>query len=175
MQNIFSYPLIVDELSAGEKRYNISATAEQCDCISEALQIPAIKKLNAVIYIKLSLKEHKLNVWGDVKSSLTLESVISLEKFDKNLNVNFELLFDTKMTRDEQKILEETTDNVPDIITGGKIDLADIIIEQIALNLDDHPRKHGEKFSFSPEFDPKEPIYENPFKVLEKLKKINKP
>ena len=60
---------------------------------------------------------------------------------------------------------------MPEVVIGGKIDLGDIAIEQIALRLDDYPRKEGEEFSFISEFDEEDDVKNNPFAVLAKLKK----
>ena len=49
--------------------------------------------------------------------------------------------------------------------------LADIAIEQIALNLEDYPRAEGEVFDGALYGDSEEPKKENPFAVLAKLKK----
>ena len=62
-------------------------------------------------------------------------------------------------------------DDVPDIVKEGKIDLAAIAMEQIAIVLDDFPRKEGETFQFASEFDEETTKLANPFSVLEKLKK----
>ena len=60
---------------------------------------------------------------------------------------------------------------MPDIIENGCINLADIAIEQIALNLEDYPRAEGEVFDGALYGDSEEPKKENPFAVLAKLKK----
>ena len=54
----------------------------------------------------------------------------------------------------------------------GQIDLEQIAVEQIALAMEDYPRKEGEVFSWKSEFDPQDDERRNPFKILEKLKKI---
>ena len=60
---------------------------------------------------------------------------------------------------------------MPDVVIGGQIDLGDIVIEQIALKLDDYPRKPGEVFCFESEFDEDDESANNPFAALAKLKK----
>ena len=62
-------------------------------------------------------------------------------------------------------------DEIPDIVTNGEINLADIVMEQIALVLDDFPRKEGEIFKFQTEFDEETTQAQNPSAVLAKLKK----
>ena len=59
--------------------------------------------------------------------------------------------------------------DIPDIVTNGEINLADIAIEQLALILDDYPRKEGEEFEEI--IEDISPIRNNPFAVLESLKK----
>ena len=74
-------------------------------------------------------------------------SVISLEPFDKDYTAEFNLTFDTNATYEEvYGEDDDIEDDVPDIVYDGKIDLGDIAIEQIALVMEDHPRKDGEVF-----------------------------
>ena len=74
-----------------------------------------------------------------------------------------------KPRRKEEEISFE--DDLPDIVIDGQIDLGQIAIEQIALAMEDYPRKEGEVFSWKSEFDPQDDERRNPFKILEKLKK----
>ena len=60
---------------------------------------------------------------------------------------------------------------MPDIIIGGKLDLGQVAIEQVALVMEDNPRKEGEVFTFKSEFDEEDTEKLNPFNVLKKLKK----
>ena len=171
MQNIFSYPLIVEDISPQEKKYTLKASKEDLAYLKEALKIPDVKSFEAVIFTKLHKKEHRLEVWGKIKTCLELQSVVSLDYFSKSYEPEFKLNFNTKMSYKEQKELEKTgMENIPDIIINGKIDLVDIAIEQIALNIEDYPRKAGETFVYKQEFDPNSDR-KNPFEVLAKLKK----
>ena len=80
--------------------------------------------------------------------------------------------FDTKMTQADIKELDfDLNDDVPDILDNGQIDLASIAMEQLALEIDDFPRKEGEVFSFKSEFDEETTLASNPFAVLKKIKK----
>lgn len=170
MQREFSYPIQIDELGQGEQSYKLSADKEQLKMLAEVLQIPAVNSFAADIKLKFQKKQGKLDVWGTVKANLGLISVISLEPFDKDYTADFKLLFDTNAKyEDVYQDDEDINLDVPDIIIGGKIDLADIAIEQLALVMEDHPRKEGETFEAIIEDD--SPIRNNPFAVLEKLKK----
>ena len=172
MQKDFSYPLNIEDLNQQEQHYKLKANNEQLRTLCDILQVEDIKKFEADIFLKLNLKQHKLDLWGNISAIVELKSVVSLENFEKDYNVDFNYCFDTKATYKDIKELEPSIyDDVPDVIDNGKIDLANIAIEQLALQLDDYPRKDGEKFEFVSEFDEETTKQANPFAILEKLKK----
>lgn len=172
MQNLFSYPLKIDDLSSAPRKYKLKAEGKQLDYITEVLKVVSTKKFEADLNVKLTSKEHILKVSGKVKAELELMSVISLENFVKTYEPEFEIIFDTELTPKElQEMNFEFEDDVPDVIINGEIDLAEIAMEQIALVIDDFPRREGEVFEFKSEFDEETTQKANPFAVLAKLKK----
>lgn len=172
MQKNFSYPLTVEDIAPAEKKYSLAANGKDLEFLAEVLKVPAVKAFSAEIYTKLIKKEHKLLVWGSVKAELELQSVISLEYFAKTYEPEFSVWYDTQATYNSLREMEyDLEDDVPDLIVDGKIDLGQIAIEQLALVLEDYPRREGEVFEFAAEFDPNEKNTENPFSVLAKLKK----
>ena len=172
MQKLFSYPIEVDGLSSSVKKYQTTASAKDLVYLTEVLKVPAVKSSTAEIWLKHNRRDHTLDVTGKVKAELELTSVISLENFDKVYEGDFALHYDTKATYKDIRDMEpEFDDDVPDIVEDGKIDLGDIIIEQVALMIEDYPRKDGEVFVFESEFDAETTEAMNPFNVLKKLKK----
>lgn len=172
MQNLFSYPLDVDELTPAEKLYHLKAASQNLPYIRDILKIDDVKSFEAEIHVKPERKQHLIKVWGTARAELEQTSVISLEKFVKPYETDFEVTFDTKLTPAElREMAFEFDDEVPDIITDGKIDLAAVAMEQIALIIDDFPRREGEIFEFKSEFDEETTQRANPFNVLAKLKK----
>lgn len=172
MQNLFSYPLVVDELTAAAKKYHIAAKKDELPYVTEVLKVNGVKSLNADINVKLNKKEHQIKVWGSARAEIEQTSVISLENFVKPYQTDFEMTYDTELTPKELHNMEfEFEDEVPDLVIDGKINLADIAMEQIALVLDDFPRMEGETFEFQSEFDEETTSAQNPFAVLAKLKK----
>lgn len=170
MQKDFSYPLQIDEIGQGEQNYKLIATKEELEFLKEVLKLPAVHSFSADIKLKSRKKQSKLEVKGTVKSNVGLISVISLEPFDKEYEADFEVIYDTSASYDDIKELDvDIMADVPDIVIDGKINLADIAIEQLALVLDDYPRKEGEQFDNIIEDSSK--IVNNPFAVLETLKK----
>lgn len=172
MQKKFSYPLKIDELNQNQYRFEINADQDELTDIAEILKVEEAEKFAAEIFLKRNIKEHSLKVWGTVNAQLMLQSVISLENFLQEYNVPFTLTYDTTATYQDIKEMETgINDEVPDIIENGEINLADIALEQIALNMEDYPRAKGEIFDFNQYLKQEETSKENPFAVLQKLKK----
>lgn len=170
MQKEFSYPLKIDELGQGEQRYNISADKAQLETLSEILQVPSVNSFHADIKLNFQKKKGVLDVSGRVQAELGLISVISLTPFNKEYTTDFKLTYDTNATYEDIYADDEDIKlDVPDIVIGGKINLADIAIEQLALVMEDYPRQDGE--TFEAVIEDNSPVRENPFAVLEKLKK----
>ena len=94
------------------------------------------------------------------------------ENFVKRYENVFRYYYDTQATYKDIRELEAgINDEIPDIIENGTIDLGNIAIEQLALVMEDYPRQEGEEFVFESEFDEETNRENNPFKILEKLKK----
>lgn len=170
MQKDFSYPLKIEDINQGEQEYKLLADKAQLETLREILQVPAVNYFAADIKLKFQKKRGILDVSGQVRAGLGLISVISLEPFDRDYKTDFTLTYDTNATYEQIREMDEGIEtDVPDIVIGGKIDLGDIAIEQLALVMEDHPRKEGEEFS--PQIEDDAPLRENPFAVLSKLKK----
>ena len=93
MQNFFSYQITVDDLPQAEQHYHLKADVEDLNKIKEILKVPSVKSFSSDIYLKFNQRQHLLKVWGTVDALLTLESVVSLELFDKEYNAEFELKY----------------------------------------------------------------------------------
>lgn len=172
MQKNFSRPLKIDDLPQSEQHYHLEATLKDCKMLAEVLKVPEVAAVKADIRLKYTHADHRLDVNGHVFAALKLESVVSLELFDESYDFDFSLCYDTAATYDSQREeAEDWTTELPDVVIGGQIDLGDIVIEQIALKLDDYPRKQGEVFCFESEFDEDDESANNPFAALAKLKK----
>lgn len=175
MQKKFSYPVKIDELNQREYVFRLNADDDEKADIKEILQVDGVRKFVAEIHLKLNLRDHILQLWGHVRAHLELKSVVSLENFMKKYTSDFQLTYDTKATyNDIRDMSDSINDDVPDIIENGQINLADVALEQIALQMEDHPRAEGEVFDFSTYVDTAEMKandVENPFAVLAKLKK----
>lgn len=172
MQKIFSYPLTIDELNQNQRKFILSADTDELADIKQILQVEDVKSFYAEIFLKMQNKEHLLHVWGSVNAELVIKSVITLENFAQTVATPFEIFYDTQATyKDIRELEAQNRTDIPDIIENGTINLADIAIEQVALQLDDYPRAAGEVFDFAQFSTATAAPEENPFTILQKLKK----
>ena len=172
MQKKFSYPIKIDELKQNEYAFVLQAAADELVDICTVLQVEKVHYFKAEMKLRYNQREHILKVWGNVAAELELKSVISLENFLQKYDIPFELFFDTKATyRDICEIGSDINVDVPDIAENGEINLADIAMEQVALQIDDYPRAEGEVFEYQGKINDERENRENPFAVLQKLKK----
>lgn len=172
MQKKFSYPIKIDELKQSEYTFVLDADKDELVDICSVLQVENVLQFRSSIKLKYNQREHLLKVWGHVAAELELKSVISLENFEQKYDVPFELYFDTKATyHDIKELGADINADIPDIVENGTINLADIAMEQIALQIDDYPRAKGEVFEYRCVGADAPVEKENPFAILQKLKK----
>jgi uncharacterized metal-binding protein YceD (DUF177 family) len=172
MQKKFSYPIKIDELKQTEYTFVLEADKDELVDICSVLQVENVLQFKSTVKLKYNQREHLLKVWGHVAAELELKSVISLENFIEKYAVPFELYFDTKATyRDIKELGADINADIPDIVENGTINLADICLEQIALQIDNYPRAKGEVFEYQCVGADAQIEKENPFAVLQKLKK----
>ena len=106
MQNLFSYPLKLEDMSPSTQKYKLKATPKELEYITEIMKVPSVKSFNAEINVKLLKREHIVEVSGFVDADVEQISVISLENFVKPYHSDFSLRFDTKMTPKDLKEMD---------------------------------------------------------------------
>lgn len=174
MQNNFSYPLKLEDMSASTKHYEFQATSSELQYIAEILKVPSIKSFKTILDVTFDKPQHMARIKGKIDAAVEQISVISLNQFTRKYQINFARNYDTKLSSAQQRELEEFEDinaDIPDVMENGQIDLKAISMEELALELDDFPKQKGETFNFAPDFDTEADKPQNPFAVLEKLKK----
>ena len=100
MQNLFSYPLKVEDMGSGSKKYQLKASSEQLKYVAEVLKLDNILRFESDIEVSFLRKNHKINIKGSLVADVEETSVISLEKFIKTYTPNFEIVFDTELTEE---------------------------------------------------------------------------
>lgn len=113
------------------------ATPAQCAKIAERFEIPKVKHLSASV--QALLDGDLVRVTGHLKAQLERTCVVTLETFNEDLDTDFEALF----SEDVPLIKEGEMKDDIEPIDRGRLDIFDIVAEQVGLNMNPFPRKPG--------------------------------
>lgn len=134
----------VERLGREPMTFDIQATEEECDALATALDIRGLSDVAAKGSLLREGANGQVAVSGRVAATAVQACVVTLEPVSQTIDEEFTVFY----TFDPQDIVVEETEKVvgldepdpPVLITGGRIDLAEVIQEQIALALDPYPR-----------------------------------
>jgi uncharacterized metal-binding protein YceD (DUF177 family) len=192
VHSAFSRPLKVEEVPPEGMVVTISATEAELRAIAAQDGLEGLAKLEGALHIE---PWHKggLAVTGEMRARVTQICVVTLEAFDSEIVEPIDVKFAAAAAPDlpptvagrlkraprsrSAPRLEEPlpgtaaleTDDPPDPIIAGRIDLGALVTEFLALSLDPYPRKPGVEFEDAPTA-PDDRLEESPFAKLAALK-----
>ncbi|MEM9840113.1 MAG: DUF177 domain-containing protein [Pseudomonadota bacterium] len=106
-----------------------------------------------------------VRVAGLLEADLGRECVVSLEPMREVIAENFAVEYTTEPAEEPEGETEADLD-APEPIQGDTLDLGQVLVEQLVLAMDPHPRKEGAE----PPEDPGRKPESSPFDVLKSLK-----
>lgn len=149
---------------------SVSARPEEISAIARYLELQGVKSLKG---------EFAINRWrgkgarlvGSLIADVVQTCVVTLDPVDAHIEANFERQFLppdklSAVLKEETEVFVDPTAEDPPERLGHEIDLGEILIEELALNLDPYPRKPGVAFEGEAVAEPSA----KPFAVLAKLK-----
>ncbi len=172
----YSYPVDITQLPANGRDYKISADAAERAQVSAWLGLSDLTRLDAVITIAPATGG-LITVKGALNADVVQQCVVSLAPVTATISEDFDLAFSRgkKPHKDEEELEISTDDDEPDVLTGDQIDLAELLVEQLALFIDPYPRVPGAVFKNPLKGgDEPEKATVSPFAALAKLKTNNK-
>ena len=113
------------------------ATQDQCAKIAERFEIPAVENLSA--HVNALIDGDLIRVSGHIRANLKRICVVSLDPFKEDLDTDFEALFAEDVPLIKDGAMEEDIEP----IDRGRLDVFDIVAEQVGLNMNPFPRKPG--------------------------------
>ncbi len=123
-------------------------------------------------------------VQGSVQSGFSQMCVATLEPFDNSLKVDLRRTFVPEsegrrfspVIDDGEIVLDPEDDDLPDIVSGGKVNLWDVVLEELNLEIDPYPRSPGAGDIVVAEGEqPENEATHRPFEGLEGLLTEKKP
>jgi len=149
----FSRLVKVDALPADGLSQTIEANPEERAALAALNRLPAIASLTAGFTVRRSGRGGA-RVTGEVHAEVTQLCVVSLEPFaatvDEPIDVRFAPAKAVEAARrvkeDGAEMVEVGSEDPPEPIVDGGIDLGALAAEFLALGLDPYPRKPGVAF-----------------------------
>jgi uncharacterized metal-binding protein YceD (DUF177 family) len=158
----FSRLAQVDDIPKEGITFAVEANAVEREALACRFGAVAIESLKAEISLHPKQGRGCWQVEGRVRGQVVQECVVTLNPVRTESDFAFERRYVTNIrggTREEfgregDAVLALDQEDVPEILTGGVIDLGEIVAEEFALSLDPFPRAAGVVFNgYSTEAD----------------------
>lgn len=144
-ESSFSRLYDIEGLGRELVRIEIDPTEAEKKLLRDRLNIRDVKFLHADAQLQRQGKTALIDVHVAYKAIVTQTCVATLKPVDQEIEEEFSVTFsdsdDVEATPEGVEIVHTLEDSEPpDMIVGGKIDVAEILAEFIALALDPYPR-----------------------------------
>ncbi|GGY49051.1 YceD family protein [Parvularcula lutaonensis] len=157
------HPIALSDLDSDAKHVSITASEADRRLLAERYDVTDVIALKG----DMDVTRHGslVRVAGSIEAELGRTCVVSLEPMRETIAENFAVDFTTEFSETEEEEVEADLD-APEPLKGDHIDLGDVLLEQLVLAMDPHPRKEGAE---APK-DPGAGKESSPFDVLKGLK-----
>lgn len=179
----FSRGLKLIDIPNGVSNRDITANATECSAIADRLGLDALQALSANFTVVRPQDGQVIHIDGRLEANIRQICVVTLEPFESDVIDTFSASFTTQRVAVDdgaEVIVDALTDDPPEPIDGGRIDLGELVVQHLSLALDPFPRRPDLPVD-SPAYDAaetgdvsdeNEPLgQDNPFAVLEQWKR----
>jgi uncharacterized metal-binding protein YceD (DUF177 family) len=169
----FSRPQRVDRIPAKGLHLSITAEAAEREQLARELDLLGLDSLAAELHLTPVGRTGVVRVNGRLTASLTQRCGVTLGPVPGTIDEAFELSFAPPESGDDEGLELEITydsEDPPDPIIDGAIDLGHVVVEHLALALDPFPRAEGAVFTPVDEAAPEPDDKPNPFAVLARFR-----
>lgn len=158
-----SHRIPLAELDGEAKHVSLKVSDEDRKALAERYDVRSVEALSG----DMDVTRHGtlVRVAGSIEADLGRTCVVSLEPMRETIDENFAVEFTTEFSETDEEEVEADLD-APEPLKGDAIDLGEVLLEQLVLAMDPHPRKEG---AVAPE-DPGAGKESSPFDVLKGLK-----
>lgn len=176
----FSRPIDVASLPAEGRAFAIEASASECARVAARLGVPAVESLHAEGTVRPQGRVGVVRLAGTLSARLRQICVVTLEPFDMTVSAALERLYDESIgdewadAEDDQGqlVVGVSEEAFSEPLVDAHIDAGEAAVEQLALELDPHPRKPGATFAAAIDGNPADPpVPPSPFAKLASLRR----
>lgn len=127
--------VFLGEISAHPWQDKLVASPAQCEKIAHRFDIPQVKEVTALV--KAEMDGDLVRVSGHLWATMERMCVVSLDLFEDKIDEDFEALFCENATLIKEGEMEDDIEP----IDRGRLDIFDIVAEQVGLLLNPFPKK----------------------------------
>jgi len=168
----------IDKLGAQLYSQDIKANADELRALTQRLKVDEVENVSADVSVQLMASGDVL-VKASFQARVTQTCGVTLEPIVSDISSDFKVTYTesgmlSEASEEEEIVGLDDDFDPPEALVDGKIDIAEAVVEHLALELDPFPRVKGATFDgyTSGSWTENEPITEkkNPFEVLAQLK-----
>ena len=179
----FSYLVEVEALPKAGRTCELSASAEECSAVAKRLGLLHLETLSASLKLARTAGGY-ISVTGYFDAQLSQACVVTLEPVKENVHESVAMTFmvapdlrtGKARNRGTETIVSVSDDDPPELVIEDRIDLGELVVEQLVLAMNPYPRADGARFdaqSWGSKGEEEAESPANPFAALEKLKKTH--
>lgn len=167
----FSRPIRAEQVPMAGAEHRIEASEGERRALAERFGILAVNRLTATVRLKPLRGGELIRVSGTLSAEVVQACVVTLEPVPGAVEEDFHVTFGPDAGDEGEEIdISLDDEDVPDPMTGGIIDIGEVVSEHLALGLDPFPRKPGARLS-KPRAEAMDTDEKpSPFAVLERLR-----
>jgi uncharacterized metal-binding protein YceD (DUF177 family) len=168
----FSYSVVVRDIPIEGRRYAVEADQGERRWLADTLAIPEVLSLAAEIEIR-PIRGQAFSVRGNLNAVVVQSDVVTLDPVTQEVHEEIDVTLmpaeSAPRARGPELLVDMEEADGPDLYHNGRIDLAVIATEHLALGLDPYPKAPDTAFAGYVEDDPA--AAPSPFAALAGLKK----
>lgn len=144
----FSRPVSVAEMKPGETVIDIEAGPEERAALAERFDLLALGSLSATATLVAPLGAPEIRLEAEFEADITQSCVVTLEPVRSLLRGRLHRRFAPAPAEPDEREIEirADTEDPPDPIIDGVIDIGEAVAEELALAIDPFPRSAGARF-----------------------------
>ncbi len=184
-----SRTIIADKVTTAGGFEVVKATDAECAALAERFDLVSVSGLTAKMRLR-RVRSDFVKVTGELEADVVQRCVVTLEPVPAHVKEEFSALFAPEHLIPKEEADDESDhfqylggdEDFPEAMPGGRIDIGELVAQNLSLALEPYPRKEGVEFTpiledVGPdtlsltEDTPPEPPRQNPFAALSRLKK----
>ncbi|MCF8468668.1 MAG: DUF177 domain-containing protein [Sneathiella sp.] len=129
-------------------QFDVEATEEECRALAERLDILGVSDVRAVGSLARQDASGQIALTAHLTANAVQACVVTLEPVPQEIDVEFTVFYtfdkdDLADDEEVEKVIGLEDEDPPELIVNNRINLADMISEQIALALEPYPRSRN--------------------------------